>query len=94
MRSYVLKHIRRLREGMSDSQLRSARAVKVSACRLWGGRDLVRLARLLGCVKMCQAHAYGPHYKRHFAPYRQRRVNILEIGIGGYDNRRAGGASL
>lgn len=94
MRSYVVKHTRRFREGMSDSQLRSARAVKVAACRLWGGRDLVRIARLLGCVKMYQDHAYGPHYEQHLAPYRQKRVNILEIGIGGYDNPRAGGASL
>jgi hypothetical protein len=80
---------------MSDAQLRWARAVQVAACRLWAGRDLDRLARLLGCVKIYEDDLrYGPNYVRHFAPLRRKRLNLLEIGIGGYDNPRAGGASL
>ena len=39
-------------------------------------------------------HWYARHYERYFAPYRERRVRILEIGIGGYDQPGAGGASL
>jgi hypothetical protein len=39
-------------------------------------------------------HSYTPHYETHFAKYRNRPVNLLEIGVGGYDDPAAGGASL
>jgi voltage-gated potassium channel Kch len=57
--------------------------------------DLSALARALRTDKQQQGeHAYGPHYERHFAGLRHRALNILEIGIGGYEDPRAGGASL
>ncbi|KAA2256349.1 class I SAM-dependent methyltransferase [Solihabitans fulvus] len=40
------------------------------------------------------SHWYTPNYERYFAPYRDARVKILEIGIGGYGDPQAGGASL
>ncbi|MFI5882995.1 class I SAM-dependent methyltransferase [Streptomyces sp. NPDC051554] len=39
-------------------------------------------------------HWYTPHYDRYFAPLRDQAVNLLEIGIGGYDDPDQGGASL
>lgn len=39
-------------------------------------------------------HWYAAHYQRHFARYRRRRIKVLEIGVGGHDDARAGGASL
>jgi hypothetical protein len=39
-------------------------------------------------------HKYTPHYQRHFRPWRDREINILEIGIGGYRRDGDGGASL
>lgn len=39
-------------------------------------------------------HGYVEHYARHFAAFRQRQINVLEIGVGGYDNPHAGGNSL
>lgn len=39
-------------------------------------------------------HDYLRHYQSHFAPMRKRRFNLLEIGVGGYDNPRHGGHSL
>lgn len=38
-------------------------------------------------------HGYMPHYAKHFAPFRHRPINVLEIGIGTY-GPRGGGASL
>jgi hypothetical protein len=38
-------------------------------------------------------HCYGPAYERAFRPFKYRRVSLLEIGIGGYENH-LGGASL
>ena len=55
--------------------------------------DLARLARSLGTDKQ-GTHAYARHYERHFARLRHRALNILEIGVGGYADPRAGGASL
>jgi hypothetical protein len=40
------------------------------------------------------SHWYTKHYHRNFARIRTRDVHILEIGIGGYDDPAAGGASL
>ncbi|KQT77456.1 hypothetical protein ASG51_22505 [Methylobacterium sp. Leaf465] len=40
------------------------------------------------------AHNYADNYDMHFTQYRNKRVKILEIGIGGYDDPKAGGESL
>jgi len=55
--------------------------------------DLDELAVRFGTDKW-GGHWFTPHYARHFAPYRDRPVTILEIGIGGYDVPTAGGESL
>ena len=39
-------------------------------------------------------HWYAPHYETHFARLRKKRLNILEIGVGGYDYPERGGGSL
>lgn len=39
-------------------------------------------------------HRYTPHYHRHLGHLRDKPVNLLEIGIGGYARERQGGASL
>lgn len=38
-------------------------------------------------------HKYTQHYHRHFSPFRDRDVVVLELGIGGYDVA-LGGSSL
>jgi hypothetical protein len=40
------------------------------------------------------AHWYSQHYETHFARLRRKRVNVLEIGIGGYEDPESGGGSL
>lgn len=39
-------------------------------------------------------HRYTPHYDKHFTPWRDRTINLLEIGIGGYSREGDGGNSL
>ena len=56
-------------------------------------RDPRALATLYGSDKWGH-HWYAQHYATHFAPLRRRRLNLIEIGIGGYDDPAAGGASL
>ena len=40
------------------------------------------------------SHYYTPHYQQHFKKFKNKRNNILEIGVGGYDNPNSGGHSL
>ncbi|MEE3921356.1 hypothetical protein V2I01_33365 [Micromonospora sp. BRA006-A] len=55
--------------------------------------DLDTLALRFGSDKWGD-HWYTPHYQRHFAPYREDRIRLLEIGVGGYDAPDQGGESL
>jgi hypothetical protein len=55
--------------------------------------DLDTLALRFGSDKWAD-HWYTPHYERHFAPLREQRVRLLEIGVGGYDAPDEGGGSL
>jgi hypothetical protein len=61
--------------------------------RRWRRRDLVFLARHFGTDKWGR-HWYAQHYERHLAPLRTRAITLLEIGVGGYADPRAGGESL
>lgn len=56
-------------------------------------RDLKKLALLYGSDKW-GVHWYAEHYEHHFRPFQNRRLNVLEIGIGGEDKPNSGGASL
>ena len=55
--------------------------------------SLNKLAVLNGTDKWGD-HWYTQHYQRHFKPFRLKRIKILEIGIGGYQDSMAGGDSL
>lgn len=55
--------------------------------------DLTKLALLLGSDKE-GIHHYTQHYQHHFGKLRRRQLNVLEIGIGGYDDPKQGGHSL
>lgn len=39
-------------------------------------------------------HFYTQHYQNHFRPYRYKKISLLEIGVGGYENPLSGGESL
>jgi len=68
---------------------RCARTVLASLHR----RNLTRLAIIFDTDKWGR-HWYTQHYATHLAPLRRRRVNLLEIGVGGYEDPLQGGASL
>lgn len=58
-----------------------------------GDRPLRDLALEAGTDKQ-GVHFYADAYERHFAPYRDRAMSVLEIGIGGYADPDRGGESL
>lgn len=75
-----------------------ARAATVAAGQVLGaisGREanLGALARRLGTDKW-GLHFYTPHYETHFSAFRDQRISLLEIGVGGYESPHRGGESL
>ena len=69
------------------------RAVKRLLYPLLYRGDLCKLAAGFGSDKYI-GHHYAVHYQHHFAHLRHEHLTILEIGIGGYGDPRAGGNSL
>ncbi len=39
-------------------------------------------------------HSYTRHYQKHLSPYLGKKVNMLEIGVGGYEHPEIGANSL
>ena len=62
-------------------------------CALLFGRNLKTLATVYGSDKW-NSHWYAQHYENVFRQVRRKKMNIVEIGIGGWDNPRLGGGSL
>lgn len=55
--------------------------------------DLNKLGEIHGTDKII-GHFYTHHYQNHFAPYRNNKIKLLEVGVGGYDDPQLGGNSL
>jgi hypothetical protein len=72
------------------------KALKYRFLQLVYGGNLRKLAMYFGTDKWSEAEHqfYTPHYHQHFHKVRHQKLNVLEIGIGGYDDPYAGGSSL
>jgi hypothetical protein len=57
------------------------------------GSNLKALALCYGTDKWT-THSYVDIYDKLFKPLRRKKLNVLEIGVGGYDDPLAGGGSL
>lgn len=57
------------------------------------GMTLSELAEEFGSDKW-GVHRYTPHYERHLSHLRERKMVVIELGIGGYAREKQGGASL
>jgi len=55
--------------------------------------DLNKLGEIYRTDKI-QQHHYGQHYMSHFNKYRDEKIKMLEIGVGGYEKSTSGGKSL
>jgi demethylmacrocin O-methyltransferase len=70
--------------------------LRKNAANIFGtflSNNLTLLAKLYGTDKT-GSHWYTPNYINHLRKYKNRRIKILEIGVGGYDNPKLGGNSL
>jgi hypothetical protein len=57
------------------------------------GENLNKLGAIYGADKI-GPHTYTPHYASHLKKFRFKKINLLEIGVGGYGNPQDGGQSL
>jgi demethylmacrocin O-methyltransferase len=60
---------------------------------LSNNKNLNELGRLYRTDKI-DSHCYTQHYMTHLQKIRKNKINLLEIGVGGYDNPNLGGHSL
>lgn len=55
--------------------------------------DLTLLGQVYGTDKIDE-HFYTQHYMTHLKKYKNKKIKLLEIGVGGYKNPIVGGHSL
>jgi hypothetical protein len=87
-------------KGMLDEETKARarglpgfRHVQHAVNRALFGESLRELAVAYGSTKW-GPHGHAAHYERYFAKLRGARLNLLEIGVGGYGDPRKGGESL
>lgn len=78
---------------LNDEQYKAVRAGYRIFFSLIYKKDLNKLAVINGSDKWGH-HFYTKHYQKHFQCLRNKKINILEIGIGGDNVPGEGGASL
>lgn len=81
------------RDKLVEFQNLRFRKVQELAQRIWIGSNLKSLS-IVNNTDKWGSHWYAQHYETHFAKLRRKKLNILEIGIGGYDDPKYGGGSL
>jgi hypothetical protein len=82
-----------LQENLPPFQYRRLVRIAKATLAWWYRNDLNRLARLFGTDKW-GSHWYTQHYHRYFRALKNKRLNVLEIGVGGYELVDEGGGSL
>lgn len=55
--------------------------------------DLSKLAIKFGTDKW-ESHFYTQHYDKNFSKFKNEKIKLLEIGVGGYSHKDLGGNSL
>lgn len=86
LREYIRKRI-------TPSRYLEYKKLQKKVLVFFASSNLNKLAQLNGTDKW-NDHWYTQHYQRHFNPFRLKRIKVLEIGIGGYENPYSGGDSL
>lgn len=82
-----------LKNRVSEEQFLKLSRISWAFKSVGKGRNLDKLGRIFGTDKVL-GHHYTQHYMTHFAKFRLKKVRLLEIGVGGYEDPLAGGNSL
>lgn len=93
----IKENIKKNRPKMSNRKLRiilKLRNIIDDIKAIGSGNNLDRLGKIYGSDKAIGEHFYTPHYKSHLKRFKFRKINLLEIGVGGYEIPYMGGYSL
>ena len=82
-----------LKQRLTDEQMDNLRKIVADVLSLFISSNLTLLAKMYGTDKT-GTHWYTPHYMNHLRKFKNKRITLLEIGVGGYDNPKLGGNSL
>jgi demethylmacrocin O-methyltransferase len=82
-----------LRQCLTVEQRSALRKIVANLLAPFSSNNLTLLAKLYGTDKT-GSHWYTSHYKNHFGKFKNRKIKLLEIGVGGYENPKVGGHSL
>lgn len=83
----------RLQKKHSPSRYHRLDSAARTLLKWWWRNDLVRLALLFHTDKR-GSHSYMQHYERFFRGLKDKKINLLEIGVGGFEHSDIGGESL
>ena len=78
---------------LSNAGKRKLRSLGKDIGAIFSSRDLNKLGKLYLTDKIA-GHNYLPHYTTHLKRFKYKKINLLEIGVGGYKNPLLGGKSL
>jgi demethylmacrocin O-methyltransferase len=81
------------RQRIPVSQRAALKKVIANLLSPFVSNNLTLLAKMYGTDKT-GSHWYTAHYMNHLKKLKNRKIKILEIGVGGYDNPKMGGNSL
>ena len=87
------KFIQKFKNSLSKSQKIKLKKLKRYIPTFGFISNLDWLALINGTDKYGK-HFYTQHYSTHFRKFRYKKINLLEIGVGGYDDPNQGGGSL
>ena len=82
-----------IKQRLQPSQRLKLRAYLNNFKAFFVSDDLNKLGKIYGTDKS-GGHSYTVHYMTHFKKFKRKKINLLEIGVGGYDNPLYGGNSL
>ena len=85
--------INRIKKRIPKTLRKRFKRILIKPLALWYRKDLVALATLFETDKH-GFHNYMPVYHNHFSHYRKQKINLLEIGVGGFEDPEKGGHSL
>jgi hypothetical protein len=94
VRNYLKERLDRSQiEKLKRTQRLKFRGLQDLAYKIFFASNLKYLSVVYNTDKW-GTHWYAQHYEKLFSPFRERKIKVLEIGIGGYDDPEDGGGSL